>query len=295
MTTHPPTERVVHAERSGSLTHPDDFGPEHMRIVREAYAPGASETEFAVLWAGAKARGLDPVRKQIHFVCRFDKQKNRDVWSSQVSIDGFRSIAENTGKYDGQDEAEHEYDNDGRLILSRVRIYRKDIGRPIVGVARWNEYVQTAKGGEPSHMWQKMEHTMLDKCAEANGLRKAFPEPLAGLYVNEEMGQADNAAPVAAAWVRVDHPPTPKPLPPAHGQGQSRGLRDVIAEAAASVALDQPAIDLKESELRAYMASKGVAAETQRMALADFAAKVAARAEGEGIGTEARAGNGGGA
>ncbi len=181
-----------HGSALARVESPTDFGPEHMAIVREAFAPGASEAEFAVMWAGAKARGLDPVRKQIHFVCRFDNQKQRDVWSSQVSIDGFRAIAEATGKYDGQDEPEFEYDKEERLIIARVRVWRKDIGRPFVGVARWSEYVQTKSGGAPTHMWAKMEHTMLAKCAEALGLRKAFPEPLAGLYTGDEMGQAGN-------------------------------------------------------------------------------------------------------
>src|SRR6478609_9098226 len=87
---------------------PGDFGDEHKRIVREAFAAGASQAQFEVLWLGAKSRGLDPVRKQIHFVMRRDKARNEDVWSSQTSIDGFRAIAESTGKYDGQDEAEYE-------------------------------------------------------------------------------------------------------------------------------------------------------------------------------------------
>jgi len=183
---------------STAMASPGDFGPEHMRIVREAFAPTATQAEFEVMWAGAKARRLDPVRKQIHFVKRFDSMRGCDVWSSQVSIDGFRGIAEETGKYDGQDEPEYEYDGRNNLVLARVRVYRKDIGRPFVGVARWTEYVQTKSGGEVTHMWKKMGHTMLSKCAEALALRKAFPEPLAGLYTGEEMMQADSEGNVSA-------------------------------------------------------------------------------------------------
>lgn len=187
----PPPRALARVEPARSqMAAPGDFGPEHMRIVREAFAPTATQTEFEVMWAGAKARGLDPVKKQIFFVKRFDQMRGEDVWSSQVSIDGFRSIAVSSGHYDGQDEPEYEYDGEGKLIVARVRIYRKGVSRPFVGVARWNEYVQTKRGGEPTHMWRKMEHTMLSKCAEALALRKAFPEHLSGLYSPEEMDQA---------------------------------------------------------------------------------------------------------
>lgn len=188
------------ARREQTALAPAQWGAEHERIVREAFAPGASPEEFAVMWAGARSRGLDPVKKQIFFIKRFDALRNADVWASQVSIDGFRSIAVSSAHYDGQDEPEYEYDASGALALARVRIWRKGVSRPFVGVARWNEYVQTkGKGNDarPTHMWTKMEHTMLSKCAEALGLRKAFPELLSGLYSDDEMTQAENTDPPA--------------------------------------------------------------------------------------------------
>ncbi len=174
---------------------PSDFGDDHKQIVRNAFAAGASQTEFEVLWLGAKSRGLDPVRRQIHFVKRYDESRSADVWSSQVSIDGFRAIAESTGLYDGQDEPVNELDERGGITCARVAVYRKDIGRPFVGVARWSEFAQKKRNGDPLFMWAKMPFHMLAKCAEALALRKAFPEKLAGLYTPDEMGGEEPAGP----------------------------------------------------------------------------------------------------
>ena len=126
-----------------------------------------------------------------------------------MAIDGFRSIAEATGLYDGQDEPVFELDDEGLVVCAKVRAYRKDIGRPFVGVAFWDEFCQRTKEGDPTKMWRTMPRTMLAKCAESQALRKAFPEELGGLYSTEEMGQAENEAP---PMVRQVHP---EPEPPA--------------------------------------------------------------------------------
>ncbi len=199
---------------------PSDFGEEHKRIVRDAYAPTASPAEFEVLWLGAKSRGLDPVKKQIHFVKRYDNARECDVWSSQTSIDGFRAIADSTRLYDGQDEPEYEYDAKGLIILARVKAYRKDHGRPSVGVARWAEFAQFKRNGDPLYMWKKMPFHMLGKCAEAVALRKAFPERLSGLYIHEEMPQDDSDTPPRTVDLRpreVAPMTTPPGLPSHHG------------------------------------------------------------------------------
>ena len=175
------------------------FSSEQRQLIRDAYANGASEQEFRVLLAIAQKRQLDPLMKQIHFVKRWDTEKQREVWSAQVSIDGLRAIAERSGKYDGQDEPEFEYDGTN-IILARVRVYRKDWARPSVGVAHMDEYMQTKKDGTPTQFWAKKPHIMLAKCAESLAIRKAFPEDTSGLYTPEEMGAstiASHDAPVA--------------------------------------------------------------------------------------------------
>jgi phage recombination protein Bet len=175
--------RLVQLPSSSGLT----FTAEQEQLIRDSFANGASNQEFQVLMAVAKARRLNPLLKQIHFVDRWDRQKNRKVWSTQVSIDGLRAIAERTGRYDGQDEPVYEYDSKGGLERAKVRVYRRDWNRPAVGVALFAEYAQTTKEGGLTSFWREKPHVMLAKCAEALAIRKAFPEDTAGLYVPEEM------------------------------------------------------------------------------------------------------------
>lgn len=167
---------------------PLEFTPEQQQLIRDTFANGATNAEFAVLMEVARARRLNPLLRQIFFVKRYDKMKAREVWSTQISIDGLRAVAERTGLYAGQDEPEYVYDEKGKLRCCKVRIYRKDWPRPAVGVAYWAEYVQTTRGGEVTQFWNRMPHVMLAKCAESLGFRKAFPEDTAGLYTPEEMG-----------------------------------------------------------------------------------------------------------
>jgi len=189
-----PTRALVAAPPSSAVTmapRPLEFTPAQREMIRNSFASGASEQEFAVLMEVARARNLNPMLGQIHFVKRWTQERG-EVWSHQVSIDGFRAIAERTGKYDGQDEPEFEYGEDTSVPrLARVRVYRKDWNRPAVGVAHFSEYAQFRKSGELTRMWATKPHVMLAKCSEALAFRKAFPEDTSGLYAPEEM-QADD-------------------------------------------------------------------------------------------------------
>ncbi|MBD5633903.1 MAG: phage recombination protein Bet [Candidatus Eremiobacteraeota bacterium] len=164
--------------------------------MKHTVAIGATDMELALFLQTAKHRGLDVFARQIHFVKR--RQKRGDKWvevgTMQTGIDGFRLIADRTGKYDGQDEVEFEYIDPARRAIphrATVRVYRKDMSRPVSGTAYWAEYADTYDDGNPRGMWKKMPHLMLAKTAEALALRKAFPENLSGLYTEDEMPAID--------------------------------------------------------------------------------------------------------
>lgn len=175
------------------------FNAEQRKMIRDSFLAGVGDTEAKVLLEVAAARGLNPILGQIHYVQRWDSSKKTMRMAYQVGIDGLRLIANRSGLYDGQDEPEYELDEAQRPILCRVKVYRKDWSRPVVGVAHWAEYVQTTKEGQVTSMWKNKPRLMLAKCAEALALRKAFPNDAGDLYTAEEMAAEVHIEPPAQA------------------------------------------------------------------------------------------------
>ena len=155
-----------------------EFSAEQQKMILHTYAQGATPAEFAVLMEVAKARGLNPLTKQIYFV------KLSGKWTFQVSIDGLRAVAQRSGLYAGQDAPVFEYDDRRNFVSCSVSIYRKDWQRPCVGVAFFGEF------STGQNLWKSKPHVMISKVAEAIALRKAFSEECSGLYGEGELDQS---------------------------------------------------------------------------------------------------------
>ena len=182
-------------------------------MIRDMWFKGhGGDVDLEVFWHVCKHKKLDPFSRQIYPVFRKVKQKDgssKDQMTIQTGIDGFRLIADRTGKYCAGRDATYQYDKEGRLLSASSYIKKQTndgTWHEISGVAFYSEFVQKGYDQTPTKFWQQMPHVMLAKCAEAIALRRGFPEDLSGIYTNEEMAQADtiDVTPVASNVKRFD-------------------------------------------------------------------------------------------
>jgi phage recombination protein Bet len=197
------------------------FGDEYAAI-KNGIAQNLTDAELDYLASVSRSMGLSVLRKQIYGTKRKSKVNGQWVESVviQVGIDGYRVIAERTGRYGGQigpfwcgpdGQWSDVWLADDPPMAAKVAVIRKDFTEPLWAVATFHSYAAMYEG-KPSGLWAKMPEVMLAKCAESLALRKAFPDEMAGTYTEEEMQQADNAPrqPSPVTPLReVRHPSTP--------------------------------------------------------------------------------------
>jgi phage recombination protein Bet len=169
------------------------FDRSKTELIKSLVADGATDNELALFLYTAQRTGLDPLARQIYCIKRQGKM------TIQAGIDGYRLIADRTGKYAGNDDPvfgpDHQVGNTTAPTSATVTVWKMVSGVrcPFTSTARWSEY---CPAGNQAFMWTKMPYLMLGKCAEALALRKAFPAELSGIYTDAEMDQAGQTSPI---------------------------------------------------------------------------------------------------
>lgn len=235
------------APRSLALT--DD---ELIPVLRSSLYPGAGDDSIRMVLGYCRAAGLDPIQKPVHLVPMRVKKVGggrddyewRDVVMPGIGL--YRVQASRTGELAGIDEPEFGPDAampgvQGANVPEwcRVTVYRVIGGQPraFTAVEYWLEnYATVSKDSAvPNAMWKRRPRGQIAKCAEAQALRKAFPElgsqPTADetileagdLYTGPDGGHQTNAT------FTVNRKPKATPAPAAGPVVDADGVIDVPA------------------------------------------------------------------
>ena len=193
----------------------------------------ATNGDLAVFMHYCQKTGLDPFSRQIYMIMRREKQGDQWVAKQtiQVGIDGFRVIRDRIAQRLGvaveyEDTIWYEADGSPHKVwlwehapaACAVTVVKD--GRRFPGVVRTASYMAVNKNGDPVSQWRTQPDHMIEKCAEAFALRRAFPNDLGGIYLDDEMPppERQQAAPqrVTAAEITRNVPSAEAPSPPAH-------------------------------------------------------------------------------
>lgn len=151
-------------------------------VLRDTVAKDLTDAEYIAFGTLCAATGLNPIRKEIWAI------KTDRSLQIMTGLNGYRAIANSHPSYDGMEGPIFHYDANGNLLSAEVFVYRKDRARPHKGYAIWREShgdLKSKYGNDT--IWAKRPHQMLAKCAECDGLRRAFPLEMSGIYAEEEM------------------------------------------------------------------------------------------------------------
>ena len=186
-----------------------------MAVLRSSLYPGASDSSIKMVLAYCQAANLDPLQKPCHIVPMYNRNAGGMIDVIMPGIGLYRIQAARTGEYAGMSPPAFG-DDISETIGTTAITYPSSCSITVLRLLKgggdpaeftateyWKEnYAQ--KGGreklvDPNAMWLKRPYGQLAKCAEAQALRKAFPEIGSQPTAEELEGKHQEAEPEKAA------------------------------------------------------------------------------------------------
>lgn len=248
---------------------------ELLEVLQSSLYPGASPASIKMVLGYCKASGLDPMQKPVHIVPMWDAKAKqmRDVVMPGIGL--YRTQAARTGC---AGVTEPEFGPDVTEVIGnvhitypawcRVTVKRKLAGGDIVEFTAkefWKENYATAgkDSAAPNAMWKKRPYGQIAKCAEAQALRKAFPEIGSEPTADEMAGKSihDYDLDATTGEITPQKPAARPELPPYTQTAFDKNL----PQWSAIVQSGRKTPD----ELIAMIGTKGVLSDAQKQAIRD--------------------------
>ncbi len=174
-----------------------------VEVLSSSLYPGAEKNSVVMVLAYCQAAHLDPMLKPVHIVPIWNSKTKKMQDTVMPGIGLYRIQAARTGQYAGISEPE--YGPPVTAQLSGVEVtypewcrvtVKRQMSNGLVAEytanERWIENYATASKdtAAPNAMWKRRAFAQLAKCAEAQALRKAFPEVGSAPTADEMEGKA---------------------------------------------------------------------------------------------------------
>lgn len=225
-------------------------------LTDAVFASARSVEAVALAVSYCRSRNLDVLKRPVHIVPMYSSLLKRYVETVWPGIAELRTTAARTGAYAGcdkavfgpavertfidqiEDERDARNNRDQKYELKYpewcdVTTWRivQGVRCAFVGSAIWIESYATIRRNSdcPNDMWRRRSYSQLEKCAEAQSLRRGFPEEIGGEYAAEEMAgkviDHDNQEIMkhVAMPPRPTRPPPPKAKPAADNPATDSG------------------------------------------------------------------------
>lgn len=247
---------------------------ELIQVLQSSLYPGANRASVELVLGYCDAARLDPMQKPVHIVPVWDAKAGqmRDVIMPGIGL--YRTQASRTGQHLGTSDPEF-----GPMVTERlggqevtfpewcrVTVRRLLPGGAVAEFSATEYWIENyaIKGGKeksqaPNAMWSRRVRGQIAKCAEAQALRRAFPELCSALTAEEMEGKVLGDDPVPAQAPRhmgdiqrVDAPAElPEALRIAAEEAAVRGVDAYRAHWAGLSAADRRALAGLHASLKA--------------------------------------------
>lgn len=175
------------------------------RAIKSSLYPGAKDESVLMVMENCRAAEIDPLLKAYHIAPMYieDKKTGQKGMKDVVmpSIDLHRIKAARSGVHFGTSEPEYGPIKTFKFGQNEVNypewaavVVKKLVAGQVVEFKAkefWLENYATASKDTiaPNYMWRKRPFAQLAKCAEAQALRRAFPELCAAVTAEEMEGK----------------------------------------------------------------------------------------------------------
>lgn len=160
-----------------------EYSEKEQAVLKSDICANADERHIDYFLSVCHAKNINPFSGLLYLQIRTSKGVKKAVVAA--TIDGARLAASRSGEYAGSDEPEYDKET-GMPEWCKVTVWRM-IEKERCAFTAKIRMAEWMPEGEAAYMWKKKPFHMLGKAAEAQALRKAFPDYVAGAGEDEKI------------------------------------------------------------------------------------------------------------